>query len=250
MDRRFLSDQDVVAKSRDFVCVRLATYESAAEAEFLKSVFIGRSGQLENTVFAILAPDGRTPLVRAGRSPDHSFRGDDAPRAMAAAMEKFAAQYPAKNTDVRPLPYLADLRRAINVAACDIQALAIVSASTQAAREKIEATLAPMAWSKEFVGRLAYVSLAKGDDIAVVEDGGAKDGVLIVQPDTYGLKAKVLARDAGTDPESLARAMRGGLEKFVAETKDSQKHIQEGRRRGVYWKTEIPVTDPGPRRSP
>ena len=62
MDGSFLSDADVVAASRKFVCIRLSTYEDAEEAEFLRSIYVGRSGDLENTVFAILSPDGkRTP---------------------------------------------------------------------------------------------------------------------------------------------------------------------------------------------
>ena len=50
MDRSYLSDKDVVEASRDFVCIRLATYENAEEAKILKSIFTGRSGALENTV--------------------------------------------------------------------------------------------------------------------------------------------------------------------------------------------------------
>ena len=49
MDRSFLSDAAVIASSRKFVCIRLATYESESEAKILKSIFLGRSGDLENT---------------------------------------------------------------------------------------------------------------------------------------------------------------------------------------------------------
>src|SRR5262245_31890428 len=96
MDRSFLSDASVVAASREWVCVRLLTYENAAEAEMLTSLFVGRSGQLENTTFALLAPDGKTKLSRAGRSPDFAFRGGpgESPAAeMASAMVEIAARY-------------------------------------------------------------------------------------------------------------------------------------------------------------
>lgn len=49
--------------------MRLATYENKEEGAFLESVFTGRSGKLENTVFALLEPDGKTRLSRAGRGP-------------------------------------------------------------------------------------------------------------------------------------------------------------------------------------
>ncbi|MAJ27934.1 hypothetical protein CBD41_00845, partial [bacterium TMED181] len=69
MDQRIWSDQEVIKLSRKFVCARLSTYEDHAEGELLKKLFRGRSGELENTVFVILAPDGKTRLSKSGRSP-------------------------------------------------------------------------------------------------------------------------------------------------------------------------------------
>ena len=48
--QEFLADQDVIAASRKFVCIRLATYENADENEVLKGVF-APGGVLQNTVF-------------------------------------------------------------------------------------------------------------------------------------------------------------------------------------------------------
>ena len=78
MDRSFLTDKDVVAASRKFVCIRLATYEDAAENEVLKGIFAMR-GTLQNTVFGILTPDGKTHIVRSGRSPAWAFGGQAGP---------------------------------------------------------------------------------------------------------------------------------------------------------------------------
>ena len=64
MDRSFLSDKGIIRASRGFVCARLATYENKEEAEYLGRIFRGRSGQLENTVFCIMSPDGKDRLVR------------------------------------------------------------------------------------------------------------------------------------------------------------------------------------------
>ena len=47
MDRSYLSDREIVQAAREFVCVRLATYEDKAEGKFLESIFRGRSGELE-----------------------------------------------------------------------------------------------------------------------------------------------------------------------------------------------------------
>jgi hypothetical protein len=243
MDKRFLSSQDVVKASRDFVCVRMLTYESAEEAKLLTSLFTGRSGELENTTFAILAPDGKTALVRAGRSPDMTFK--DASE-MASSMAKIALKYAEKEESVRGLPYVVDLRRAINTASCDIQPLVIVVAREKETREKIEAILAPLAWDKEFIGKFAYVTVSDTEALKAVDGAEKKDGVLLVQPDAYGMKAKVLASDAGTAADALAKMLKAGAAKFIGEAKESKKHIDAGVKQGVNWKTEIPVTDPGP----
>jgi hypothetical protein len=75
MDRSFLFQPQVDAASRNFVCVRLATYEDETEAAFLKAFTSTKSGQLENSVFGILAPDGQQKLIRSGRGPKHAFAG-------------------------------------------------------------------------------------------------------------------------------------------------------------------------------
>ena len=55
MDRSFLSQPEVIAVSRRLICVRLTTYENKEEGEFLKTLTRTRSGDLENTVLAVLA---------------------------------------------------------------------------------------------------------------------------------------------------------------------------------------------------
>ena len=87
MDRSFLFQPQVIAASRSFVCVRLATYEDETEAVFLKAFTSTKSGELENSVFGILAPDGQQKLIRSGRGPKQAFAG---PAEMAEAMKKIA----------------------------------------------------------------------------------------------------------------------------------------------------------------
>lgn len=247
MDRSFLSDPAVVARSRDFVCIRLATYESAAEAKVLTSVFQSRSGLLENTVFAVLGSDGRTPLARAGRSPQEAFGG---PEEGARRMAELAAASPGRATVGGAVPWLADLRRGMNVAACELQPLVGVVARGAEERAKIERALLSLAWSRDFVGRFAYVRAKDPAEAALFVDGKLEaDGLFVVQPDAFGQKGRLLAFAAGSDRDALAAALAQGLRKFVAEPKDSRRHIDEGVRLGVNWKTEIPVTDPlAPRR--
>ena len=113
MDRSFLADKDVIAASKKFVCIRLATYEDARENEVLKGVF-APGGVLQNTVFSLMSPDGRTSLVRAGRSPAWAFGGQvgrgihqqppEVIRKMAQTMEAIALAYPGKDQPVGRVP--------------------------------------------------------------------------------------------------------------------------------------------------
>jgi hypothetical protein len=241
MDRSFLSRPEVIEASRRFVCVRLATYEDPAEAAFLKGFTPTRSGELENTVFGLLAPDGKEKLVRSGRGPRGLFA--DAP-AMAQAMDRIAARYPPKSDPgPAPLPKVASVRLGVNVAAADDRPLVVVSAADAAVRAALVAKVAELAWRPEFVGRFVYAVADRADDLNVV--GRPADGLLVVQPEEYGRSGTVLARcPADADPATLAATMRAGAAKLSAKEKSFGGHVREGRRQGVFWETAVPVTDP------
>lgn len=241
MDRSFLSDQGIVGKSRDFVCIRLATYESASEAKILNSLLQTRSGLLENTVFAVLSPDGATKLAPSGRSPREAFGTAEEG---ARKMGELSAKYPGAASVGGDLPWLVDLRRGMNVAACELQPLIGVVARTGETRAKIEQALLPLAWSKDFAGRFAYARATPAEAADYVEGKIESDGIFVVQPDAYGVKGRLLAFVPGSDRDAMAKGMSKGLAGFTAEAKDSRRHIDEGVRKGLNWKTEIPVTDP------
>src|SRR4051812_2919162 len=93
MDRSFLSQSAVIAASRAFVCVRLATYEDPLESKFVKALVRTGSGEVENTAFCLLAPDGKKKLSRSARGMDHLY--DDA-AAMAAEMNQVAGAFSPK----------------------------------------------------------------------------------------------------------------------------------------------------------
>jgi hypothetical protein len=247
MDRSFLSDAAVVAASREFVCIRLATYESASEAKVLTSIYQSRSGLLENTVFALLAPDGKTLLARSGRTPREAVGGapDEAVKGLAAKLKELSGRYPGTAPVGAALPVLADLRRGMNVAACEIQPLLGIAAGSDEARKKIEQALLPLVWSADFAGRFAVARAKDPAEAAQYVDGGLKsDGVFVVQPDAFGQKGRLLAFAPGGDRDAMAAALKQGLQQFVAEPKDSRRHIDEGMRRGIRWTSEIPVSDP------
>ena len=66
MDRSYLSDPAVIAASRNFICVRLVTYEDVEEMEFMKSIYDFRT-PTKNSLFAILDSAAEEHLVEPER---------------------------------------------------------------------------------------------------------------------------------------------------------------------------------------
>ncbi len=256
MDRSFLADKDVIAASRKFVCIRLATYENAEENEVLKG-FFARGGNLENTVFTLLTPDGKTKLVTAGRSPAWAFGGVRGPginaqpeepiKKMGQTMEAIALAYPGKGKSAQglpPLPYLADLRLALNVAAADRQPLVVVYSDNLEKRRKMEKELSKVAWSEQFIGRAQYVPASDASEFKSVKSLKATSGFVVVQPGTFGLTGEIIeVIDASTSSAKLA----GLLAKAVGKHKPSQltydQHRRAGSQAGARWKSATPNTD-------
>jgi hypothetical protein len=245
MDRSFLSRPEVIAASRQFVCVRLTTYENRDEGEFLKSFNVTRSGELENTVFALLDADGKRRLTRASRSARQTF--GDAGR-MAETMDRIAREYPVREPrGVAPpgLPAVANLRLAVDVAACDNQPLAVLFASDETTRRDLEERVRSLAWDEEFVGRFVYAAVADAGELSRIE--GARSGarLVVVQPDRFGLKGKVLRQvGAGATRAELAACLREGAELFRPQEESFAEHVRAGHEQGVFWETVIAVTDP------
>jgi hypothetical protein len=244
MDRSFLSRPEVIAASRQFVCVRLTTYENKVEGEFLKSFKVTRSGELENTVFALLEPDGKRRLARASRSARQTF--GDAER-MAEGMNRLAREYPGKEPAdgaLPELPLVTNLRLAVDVAACDNQPLAVVFAPGDASRRSLEEKVRSLAWDEQFIGRFVYVAVADAAELDRVEGARAEAGLLVVQPDRFGLKGKVLRQAGSGSRAEVAACLRKGAELFRPREESFAEHVRAGHEKGVFWETVIAVSDP------
>lgn len=240
MDRSFLSRPEVIAASREFVCVRLATYEDAVEAKFVQGLVRTHSGELENTAFCLLAPDGKKKLSRSARGTEQVY--DDA-AAMAADMRRVVGQYSPKAAPSK-LPLVANPRLALDVAAADGLPLVVIVGKHAAARQRSHDRLAKLAWTNEFIGRFVYAEGSVADVLGV--PGVTVDsGVVVIAPDKFGQKGAVLRQvDASATADALAEALRTAMAEYKAPAKTFQSHVREGQRLGVFWETRMPVTDP------
>ena len=253
MDRSFLADKDVIAASRHFVCIRLATYEDAEENKLLTSIF-SRGGVLENTVFTILSPDGQETLVTPGRSPVWAFGGVNGPginaqpsesiKKMADTMEAIALAYPGNpqaTSDQAGLPYLADLRLALNVSAADRTPLTAVFSTDPSQLTQMTQNLADVAWSESIIGKSQYVLSKNPADFKSIKHFNADSGFIIIQPGTFGLTGEVITViDAATNPRDLAKALPQALAKHKPSELTYDEHRREGARVGARWQSKTP----------
>jgi hypothetical protein len=232
-----------VKASRDWVCVRPATYESAGEAELLKTYFRGRSPELENTTFTLLDPDGEQ-ITRGGRSP--GFVWEDA-AAMADALEEWAFVHePSEAFAKRALPTVADLRLGLNVASCDGLPLVVGVAKDGKAVKALREQLASFAWSQGVPGRAHYVIVADTQGLAEFEDFAKGADAYVVQPDAFGRTGRVLGSAKRRDRTFAAKLLEA-IGANDPEAKDGRAHVARGRRAGIAWESKLPVTDPGKR---
>ena len=241
MDRSFLSNAQVVEASRDFVCIRLATYEDAEEAKFLEQIYT-RGGDLENTVFAMLTPNAKRHLVRAGRGP--SFRSA---QQMAQRMKQIVSQDYEKSSDQRgadrTLPEMKSVDLAINVASCDGLPVVLAIGKDDAELAAMRKRLVPVAWSDKFAGQFVFATAKTDVDLRLIGGINEKkpEGIYILEPGRYGMMSSVLAQLEEVGPES--KQIASVLNEFKPHAKQHREHVQEGYQLGLRWETAIPVTD-------
>lgn len=248
MDRSYLSDPDVVAASQNFICLRLVTFEDKHEMEFMNSIFFFET-PTKNSLFAILDPSAEKHLVTPGRSMRFAF--DDAGH-MARRMNEIADEYPGKgqpSPSKLALPYLKDVRVALNVAACDTQCLVILYARNAGERRRLESLLLPLAWDADLVGDFLYVSTDAIDELSDIAGASVAPGLLVVKPDAYGLEGRQVAFvPLGTKADDARSALVAAANSNRLGSKDSKRHVGRGLRAGLVW--EPLVVDPGPGPAP
>lgn len=223
----------MIDASRAFICIRPATYENAAEAKYLEAIFKGRAGTLENTVFAILNPEGTEHLVRPGRSPQMLYR---TPAEMAAAMKQLAAKFPAKGAPTA-IPAMHDFRLSLNTAACDSMPLVVAVGGG-------EATVAKLAWAPELLGKWAYAPVVTPAE-AKAAGLSLEPGIYAIEPDRFGQKGAVLAQwSLNAELAVVTKGLQEAQKKHNGDGKVAREHINQGVQLGVLWKSLLPNTDP------
>lgn len=228
------SDPEVIAATRRFVCIRIDSYESEENQKIVRSHLGGR---FENTAFCVLAPNGETRLTRSGRGPNHVTRNFEDFTALAEAYSSKG-----KVGDSR-VPDFNSFALALNVASADQQVLVVI-AGPEGDIKSAGRRLRNVAWSQEMIGRFQYdfeTDLKKLEKPLSLK--GAKPGIYIIKPDTFGLDGEVMAcLPLDVELPALNAAMHQGNTQFSRTTKKKvySTHVAEGRREGKSIRMAMP----------
>jgi hypothetical protein len=256
IDDGWLTHNDIIEVAQKFVCIRLTSYESQSEAEFIEKL----RGNPVNTAFAILTPQGEPALKvqGLGRGPSELFN-DTAD--MVKQMNEVAAKYGATDVAQTPmLPVTLSAKLGLAVASADLQPLVLVVASDAAVRAALEAKVAKLAWSKDFQGFFTYANAANTKSLVLssgANDGAAntssgnvantvamnKDSVLIIEPDIFGAAGKIVAQISASDVDTqLPGAMKSARTNHVRMEKSREQLKRMALAQGIYFETGIPVS--------
>jgi hypothetical protein len=174
----------------------------------------------------------------------HAFR--DASD-MANKMTVIALQHPgakqATGTDQR-LPTMNSVDVALNVAACDNLPTLVTFAESEQRLAEINKALLPIIWSEPLAGQFVYGSTSTLQELKPIPGVNGKEGMLVVEPDAYGLSGKILRElPADLSSEQTAAELTKALVSFTRRASEVASHIQLGIRLGIDWESAIPETD-------
>ncbi|MGJ8673268.1 hypothetical protein [Rubritalea sp.] len=236
------ADEDFVALSRKFVCLRLETYESEENQKRVREVL---DGNIANTSFVILSPDGESQLSRGSRSPTMSFssqkKEDSAKLAdVIEASEKILSKYPPRGNekDARS-PDFYSFKQALNVSSAD-QRLLVLTVAPMNQRDVAQQALMPVANDPEVRGKFHY-DTAENSDAEwgnVVTGVQAKTGYFVIHAGEFGLKGKVVGHfPLGSNQAKMQSSLLTLNEAFKAqeEPKDYRQHLTKGRQMKINY---------------
>jgi hypothetical protein len=244
------SQKAFIDASRDFVCVRLESYESKEHQDMVRSFLDGR---FENTAFCILAPDGEKRLSGTGRSPAMGL-GAGGPRGNAdfqretvlESMAGIATQYKPKGDPHNPIVQdFHSFHQALNVAAADQRLLLLVAAPEKTA-ETLRTSLRPVMGNADFIGRFHSDFADKETDAKwtdAVSGAEGTNGLFIIAADQFGMKGEVLEQiPLDAEPEEIEAALTRANIRFAEteERKVYREHVAEGRQEGIMFDSGMP----------
>ncbi|YCM42698.1 hypothetical protein V2O64_15400 [Verrucomicrobiaceae bacterium 227] len=221
----------MIEATRNFVCIRIDSYESEEAQKLVRSYLDGR---FENTAFCILSPDGGERLSAGHRGPHQALGAD-----LVGALNQISKKYQAKGGAAEAaVPDFPNFRLGLNVASADQRLLVVVS-GTEAELQAARKTLPQLSNDAEILGKFHYDFESNPSTWEKALSGKtAKRGIMIVAPDAFGQKGRVMVRlPLNSKTADLKKALLEANATFAKETpkKVYSEHVSAGRKQGVEW---------------
>jgi hypothetical protein len=243
--------KDFIAASRDFVCIRIETYESKDSEAMVRELL---KGAFANTSFCIFDPQGKRRLSRSGRGPtslvgrgrNRDGDGGSSDDAIIKSMQRIAANYERNGgSEDTVLQKFHSFRQALNVASADQRLLVMVDAEEKD-REVLDGALRRVFAQPEVIGRfhLAFTDpTGKEDWKEKVKGNTTGKGIYVIRSSQFGLDGVVMEKLAvSSDADSIRSALLESNVTFakIEDRKVYREHVMAGRRERIYFENEIP----------
>jgi len=181
------ASKDFIAASRRFVCVRLDSYESAAHQKFVRTFLDGR---FENSVFCLLAPNGKDRLSRGGRGPEMVLGRHSATSELLRVANDYTIDADLRQAVVQDFH---SARPALNVASADQRVLVLVHGSADKTKP-LRHSLRDVFSHPELVGCF-HVDFEPNDGWKKqVSGSSSSNGIYMIRPGEFGLRGAVMNR--------------------------------------------------------
>jgi hypothetical protein len=222
--------------SRDFVCVRLDSYESKEHQEYVRTFLDGR---FENSAFVLLAPDGKEWLSKGSRGPEMVLGRSRA----VERMDTVAALFP-PTADVKQaiMQDFHSVRQALNVASADQRVFVIINGPKNQI-DPLRESLRAVASNERIVGRFHFDFEENDDWKTTVEGTKAEPGIVVIRPGEFGMDGVVM-HQLPLDADNL-RVIDTLLAANADFAKSTEKkvysyHVAKGKDRGIYFEGAVP----------
>ena len=166
---------------------------------------------------------------------------------MAKGMDAIAQKYPPNKAEGVPtLPVTLTPSLGLAVAAGDNQPLIVVLAADTKRQMEWEAKVAALAWDKDFEGRFVYAIASSMKQMPKVQGHSITEGILVIEPDIFGLGGKVVKEVTAEQPVGqLRETLQQVARNYVPIVKNRRQLATLGLKEGIFYETGIPVSGRG-----
>lgn len=236
------ADEEFIASTREFVCIRVETYKHPDMDNMMTEMF---RGKLPNSAFCLFDPTGQKQICTPSRTPYSLVDGEvgDDGKRVSLAMLSIAANYKAVN-ETKPalLQDFKTTEEALNITSADQRLLVLLATDHLGVREKLKRVMS----HSDVLGKFHLDIVDKNENHwkSLLSDPVPGPGIIIVQADQFGLEGNIVRTIAENCPEHHMKRLLLEVNHTYSEAeerKDRDEHIATGTAQGVFYDLEKPT---------